>query len=71
MNRDRFSVEPLEQGMSFKAKAYQSLRQAITQMNIYGQSSEIRLDMMICAPVDRPDLLPLAANSQTVWKAAP
>lgn len=30
--------------MSFKAKAYQSLRQAITQMNIYGQSNEIRLD---------------------------
>ncbi len=44
MNRERFSVEPLEQGMSFKAKAYQSLRQAITQMNIYGQSNEIRLD---------------------------
>ncbi|PWC81937.1 GntR family transcriptional regulator, partial [Azospirillum sp. Sp 7] len=39
-----FSVAPLDQGMSFKAKAYQSLRQAITQMDIYGGPSEIRLD---------------------------
>ncbi|MGY0712405.1 GntR family transcriptional regulator, partial [Azospirillum argentinense] len=39
-----FSVAPLDQGMSFKAKAYQALRQAITQMDIYGGPSEIRLD---------------------------
>ncbi|HYG87466.1 MAG TPA: GntR family transcriptional regulator [Azospirillum sp.] len=30
--------------MSFKAKAYQALRHAITQMDIYGQANEIRLD---------------------------
>lgn len=44
MSRMRFSVEPLDQGMSFKAKAYQALRQAITQMDIYGEQDEIRLD---------------------------
>jgi DNA-binding GntR family transcriptional regulator len=44
MNRVSFSVEPLDPGLSFKAKAYQALRQAITQMDIYGQDSEIRLD---------------------------
>lgn len=44
MDRMRFSVEPLDQGMSFKAKAYQALRQAITQMDIYGERNEIRLD---------------------------
>lgn len=44
MNRMSFSVEPLDQGMSFKAKAYQALRHAITQMDIYGEASEIRLD---------------------------
>ncbi len=44
MNRMSFSVEPLDQGMSFKAKAYQALRHAITQMDIYGEANEIRLD---------------------------
>ncbi|WP_448191481.1 GntR family transcriptional regulator [Azospirillum sp. sgz301742] len=44
MDRTMFAVEPLEQGLSFKTKAYQALRSAITQMDIYGQASEIRLD---------------------------
>lgn len=44
MNRLSFEVQRLDQGMSFKAKAYQALRQAITQMDIYGHSEEIRLD---------------------------
>jgi DNA-binding GntR family transcriptional regulator len=44
MSRVSFAVEPLDPGLSFKAKAYQALRQAITQMDIYGQDEEIRLD---------------------------
>lgn len=44
MDRMRFSVELLDQGLSIKAKAYRALRQAITQMDIYDQRNEIRLD---------------------------
>lgn len=44
MQRIGFAIERLDQGQSFKAKAYQALRAAITQMDIYGQTGDIRLD---------------------------
>ncbi|MGQ9371963.1 GntR family transcriptional regulator [Azospirillum sp. ST 5-10] len=44
MERLSFAVKRLDQGTSFKAKAYMALRQAITQMDIYGHDGEIRLD---------------------------
>ena len=37
-------VAPLAAKASYKAKAYQALRDAIVRMNIYGHSRPIRID---------------------------
>jgi DNA-binding GntR family transcriptional regulator len=38
------SLQPLNANVSFRDKAYQALKQAITAADIYGQKEEIRLD---------------------------
>ncbi|GIK96925.1 MAG: transcriptional regulator [Alphaproteobacteria bacterium] len=40
----RLSVEPLDTTFSFRTQAYEALKRAITQMDIYGHRGEIRLD---------------------------
>jgi DNA-binding GntR family transcriptional regulator len=40
----KLSVAPLNTNLSFRNQAYQALKQAITQMDIYGRQAEIRLD---------------------------
>ncbi len=40
----RLSVEPLNTTFSFRTQAYEALKRAITQMDIYGHRGEIRLD---------------------------
>ena len=40
----KLAVEPLDTTSSFRAQAYDSLKRAITQMDIYGHRGEIRLD---------------------------
>jgi len=37
-------VQPIEANLSLKSKIYDALKEAITSMNIYGQSEELRLD---------------------------
>jgi DNA-binding GntR family transcriptional regulator len=40
----RLEVAPLDTTLSFRNQAYQALKRAITQMDIYGHQGEIRLD---------------------------
>ena len=40
----KLAVEPLDTTSSFRNQAYESLKRAITQMDIYGHRGEIRLD---------------------------
>ena len=40
----KLDVEPVDTTTSFRAQAYESLKRAITQMDIYGHRGEIRLD---------------------------
>lgn len=40
----RLTVEPLNTTFSFRNQAYESLKRAITQMDIYGHHGAIRLD---------------------------
>jgi len=40
----RLDVKPIDTQSSFRTQAYQALKQAITSVNIYAQSHEIRLD---------------------------
>jgi DNA-binding GntR family transcriptional regulator len=40
----KLAVEPVDTSYSFRAQAYESLKRAITQMDIYGHRGEIRLD---------------------------
>jgi DNA-binding GntR family transcriptional regulator len=40
----KLAVEPLDTTSSFRTQAYDSLKRAITQMDIYGHRGEIRLD---------------------------
>ncbi len=40
----RLRVEPLETSVSLRDLAYQAIKRAITQMDIYGHAGEIRLD---------------------------
>jgi len=44
MNAARLTVQPLDVQFSLKDKAYEALRQAIMDMDIYGQREELRLD---------------------------
>lgn len=37
-------IEPIEESVSLKARIYASLKQAITEMNIYADEAELRLD---------------------------
>jgi DNA-binding GntR family transcriptional regulator len=43
-NRSRLKVAPLDANMSLRALAYDALKRAITDMDIYGEAREIRLD---------------------------
>ncbi len=40
----RLEVSPLDTTLSFRNQAYQALKRAITQMDIYGRRGEVRLD---------------------------
>src|SRR5262249_40786706 len=40
----KLEVAPLDTTLSFRNQAYQALKRAITQMDIYGRQGEIRLD---------------------------
>src|SRR3546814_9377231 len=40
----KLAVEPLDTTSSFRNQAYESLKRAITQMDIYGHHGEVRLD---------------------------
>lgn len=40
----KLAVQPVDTTSSFRAQAYESLKRAITQMDIYGHHGEIRLD---------------------------
>lgn len=40
----KLEVKPVDTTSSFRAQAYESLKRAITQMDIYGHHGEIRLD---------------------------
>jgi DNA-binding GntR family transcriptional regulator len=42
--RSRLNVTPLDTNTSLRALAYDSLKRAITEMDIYGEDREIRLD---------------------------
>jgi DNA-binding GntR family transcriptional regulator len=42
--RSRLNVAPLDTSTSLRALAYDSLKRAITEMDIYGEEREIRLD---------------------------
>jgi DNA-binding GntR family transcriptional regulator len=42
--RSRLNVAPLDANTSLRALAYDSLKRAITEMDIYGEDREIRLD---------------------------
>ena len=44
MNAARLTVQPLDVQFSLKDKAYEALRRAIMDMDIYGQREELRLD---------------------------
>ena len=40
----RLAVKPIDTQSSFRTQAYQALKQAITSVNIYAHTQEIRLD---------------------------
>lgn len=42
--RHKLQVKPLEPTASLKSAAYAALKQAIAEMDVYGQSGEVRLD---------------------------
>ena len=44
MASPRLDVKPIDTQSSFRTQAYQALKQAITSVNIYAQTHEIRLD---------------------------
>lgn len=44
MSANRLSVEPIGESQSLKARAYRALKAAITEMNIYDSTVELRLD---------------------------
>ncbi len=44
VDRSKLVVEPLDTSVSYKARAYLALKQAITEMDIYDHRQEIRLD---------------------------
>ncbi len=44
MTGPKLNVQPLDTGSSFRTQAYQALKQAITEMDIYDHPGEIRLD---------------------------
>lgn len=43
-DRHKLQVQPLEAAASLKSAAYTALKQAIAEMDVYGQSQEVRLD---------------------------
>jgi hypothetical protein len=43
-NRPEIKVVPIEASTSLRALAYDALKRAITDMDIYGQLEDIRLD---------------------------
>src|SRR3546814_20161109 len=47
----KLAVEPVDTTSSFRAQAYESLKRALTQMDIYGHRDEIRLDERQLSPV--------------------
>jgi DNA-binding GntR family transcriptional regulator len=44
MSSNRLKIVPIGEGQSLKAKAYEALKSAITNMNIYDRNAELRLD---------------------------
>ena len=44
------AVEPIDANFSLKDKIYDSLKQAITSMNIYADDAALRLDEPVCVP---------------------
>jgi DNA-binding GntR family transcriptional regulator len=40
----QLKIQPIGEGLSLKARAYEALKSAITQMNIYAPDAELRLD---------------------------
>lgn len=44
MSTTRLSIVPIGEGQSLKAKAYEALKSAIMNMNIYDRNAELRLD---------------------------
>jgi DNA-binding GntR family transcriptional regulator len=44
MSTTRLSIVPIGEGQSLKAKAYEALKAAIMNMNIYDRNAELRLD---------------------------
>ena len=44
MAHAELSVKPIDANFSLKDKIYDSLKQAITSMNIYAEDAELRLD---------------------------
>ncbi|HMG50341.1 MAG TPA: GntR family transcriptional regulator, partial [Inquilinus sp.] len=44
MSFPQIDVKPLDTESSFRIKAYKALKQAITEMDIYGHTGEIKLE---------------------------
>src|SRR5262245_60347995 len=44
MSKTQLEIEPICESQSLKAKAYEALKAAIVNMNIYDRSSQLRLD---------------------------
>lgn len=44
MTRSNLNIQPLDTTTSFRTQAYEALKEAITQMDIYDHDEEIRLD---------------------------
>ncbi len=44
MENLQINIQPIEEGFSLKSRIYESLKQAIMNMNIYDENAELRLD---------------------------
>ncbi|MGE0611922.1 MAG: GntR family transcriptional regulator [Hyphomicrobiales bacterium] len=44
MDNLQLEIKPIEEGFSLKSRIYESLKSAITSMNIYDENAELRLD---------------------------
>lgn len=44
METTQLKIEPISEGLSLKARAYEALKTAITALNIYDRNAELRLD---------------------------